>query len=109
MLPRRAIGLWMACLTCWLRTAGDTKAAQTVAPDVATPLTQASSVRSLSPEQAARGLPVQVRGVVTFVFNSRSCFVQDASAGIFVGNGVEAPGLAPGDLVRVKGASDPGE
>ncbi len=109
MLPRRAIGLWMACLTCWLRTAGDTRAAQTLAPDVATPLTQAGSVRNLSPEQAARAIPVQVRGVVTFVFNSRSCFVQDSSAGIFVGNGVEAPGLSPGDLVEVKGVSDPGE
>lgn len=72
-------------------------------------ITNAAYVRSLSPEGAAQRLPVRIEGVVTFSFNPRSCFVQDESAGIYVGNGVEAPALSAGDLVRVEGVSDPGD
>ncbi|HZQ47787.1 MAG TPA: PAS domain S-box protein, partial [Verrucomicrobiae bacterium] len=36
-------------------------------------------------------------------------FIQDDSAGIFVGNGEELPVLTPGDVVEVEGASGPGE
>jgi PAS domain S-box-containing protein len=73
------------------------------------PLTSAASVRSLSPERAAQQLPVRLEGVVTFVFDPRSWFVQDASAGIYVGNGVDVSSLSPGDLVQVDGVSDPGD
>jgi PAS domain S-box-containing protein len=73
------------------------------------PITSVAAVRSLTPEQAAGHLPVRLQGVVTFVFNSRSWFIQDASAGIYVGNGTEAPSLAAGDIVLVEGVSDPGD
>ena len=73
------------------------------------PITIASAVRDLLPEEAAKRLPVRLRGVATFVFDRHSCFVQDNSAGIFVGNGVELPVLTPGDVVEVEGVSEPGE
>jgi PAS domain S-box-containing protein len=50
-----------------------------------------------------------LQGVVTFIFNPRSFFLQDQSAGIYVGNGIEAPSLSPGDSVLVEGVSDPGD
>jgi PAS domain S-box-containing protein len=78
-----------------------------------TPITNASIIRSMAPEQAARRLPVRFQGVVTYVFdprsNPRSCFVQDQFAGIFVGNGVEVPAISAGDVVLVEGVSDPGD
>jgi PAS domain S-box-containing protein len=72
-------------------------------------ITEVSAVRSLTPEQAARRLPVRLHGVVTYVFNPRSCFIQDQTAGIYVGNGTETPSLSAGDIVSVEGVSDPGD
>ncbi|MFO1513956.1 MAG: hypothetical protein U1F83_13735 [Verrucomicrobiota bacterium] len=54
-------------------------------------------------------MPVRITGVVTYVFDRRACFVQDRSAGIFVGNGEEFPDLSIGDVVVVEGVSGPGE
>jgi PAS domain S-box-containing protein len=73
------------------------------------PLTNAAAVRGLTSEQAARGVTVRLQGIVTFSFNPRSCFVQDSSAGIYVGNGIEGPASKPGDIVLVEGVSDPGD
>src|SRR5512138_2816608 len=51
----------------------------------ATALTSAAQVRALSPEEAERGRPVRLHGVVTyFVPTSTTLAVQDATAGIFV-------------------------
>ncbi len=72
-------------------------------------ITNAAAVRGLSAAEAARQFPVQLRGVATYVFDARSCFVQDETAGIFVGNGAETPGISSGDLVILEGVSDPGE
>lgn len=72
-------------------------------------LTNAAAVRDLPVEQAARKLPVRLRGVATYVFDGRSCFVQDESAGIFVGNGVQISPLEVGDIVLLEGVSGPGE
>jgi hypothetical protein len=47
-------------------------------------LTHADQVRQLSPEQAAMGYPVHIRGVVTDDVPAPDFFVQDASAGISV-------------------------
>src|SRR5215471_13396503 len=69
-------------------------------------LTNAAAVRTLTPEQAGQRLPVQFQGIVTFVFNQRSCFVQDKTAGIYVGDGQETPTLSPGDLVQVEGITE---
>jgi PAS domain S-box-containing protein len=74
-----------------------------------TVITNVATVRSLKPVVAAEQLPVRLTGVVTYVFDRRSCFVQDQSAGIFVGNGEEFPDLSIGDVVTVQGVSGPGE
>lgn len=73
-------------------------------------LTTAAEVRGLSPEAAARSLPVRLRGVVTFWrddFYAR--FVQDGTAGIYVGAASNTPPLVPGQLVEVEGITSPGE
>src|SRR5262249_45822597 len=72
-------------------------------------LNSVATIRGLAPEEAAKHLPVRLEGVVTFVFNTRSWFIQDRSAGIYVGNGVEAPPLSVGDVVTLEGVSDPGD
>ncbi len=68
-------------------------------------------VRQLTPEQAARGYPVRVHGVVTCYMHKDvppGLFVQDATGGIYV---AVAPGYGPfkpGQVVTVEGISDPG-
>lgn len=64
-------------------------------------LTRAIDVRSLSVEDAAKGLPVELRGVVVF-FEPASVFIQDETSTIYfrpdaLGN------LQVGDVVEVKG------
>ena len=73
-------------------------------------LTHADQIRQLSPEEAALGYPVRVRGVITNNVPAPDYFVQDSTAGIYVeGN------LSPkfehkwGDLVEVEGITGPGK
>jgi len=99
----------------WLATAlvvvafGPWAGAQSNSVESLKVITNAASVRSLKPAEAARQLPVRLQGVVTYVFDRRACFVQDQTAGIFVGNGEEFPDLSIGDVVVVQGVSGPGE
>lgn len=72
-------------------------------------LTNAAMVRDLSTEVAEQRLPVRLRGVVTFSFDTNSCFVQDATAGIYVGNGQSFTALTVGDVIVVDGVSGPGD
>lgn len=74
-----------------------------------TRLTTAKEVLDLSAEQAKQGLPVQVRGVVTYTDPTWAgqFFVQDGTGGVFVGySGKGAPDV--GALVEVTGRSHPG-
>ena len=73
-------------------------------------LTHADQVRRLSPEEAALGYPVRIRGVVTDDVPSPDFFVQDATAGIYV-EGSPAPKFAHhwGDLVELEGTTGPGK
>jgi signal transduction histidine kinase len=73
------------------------------------PLTQARDVLALSADQAMRGRPVRVRGVVTYTNPSWAgqYFVQDETGGIFVGHSGNTP-PAVGQLVEVRGKSHPG-
>jgi PAS domain S-box-containing protein len=61
------------------------------------------------PTEAQRAFPARLKGVVTFSFSGQSFFVQDESAGIYIGSKTEGPLLKPGDLVLVEGVSDPGD
>lgn len=70
----------------------------------------AEQVRSLTPEQAAKHLPVRLKGVVTFYDNVLFYqFVQDETAGIYLQGMAGMPVLKPGELVEVEGFTSPGE
>ena len=67
-------------------------------------------LKSLSVDAAAKQIPVDIKGKVTFVDSSASIlFVQDATAGAYVDIHNQVTDLRPGDLVNVKGVSNPGE
>lgn len=72
-------------------------------------ITNVAIVRDLPPKEAGLGLPIRLRGVVTFVYDTNHCFIQGRSSGIFVGDGVSVQHFAPGDLVLVKGVSQAGD
>jgi hypothetical protein len=73
-------------------------------------LLTAAQVRGLTPQQAAQGLPVKLKGVVTFCdegLNSR--FVQDGTAGIyFTSLKTNMPALTAGQTVEIEGFTSPG-
>jgi signal transduction histidine kinase len=76
-------------------------------------LTTAAQVQRLNREEAARGYPVKIRGVVPFVSaNLSSLVVQDSTRAIFVtyyprGWGTDLP--QPGDYWEVEGTSNPAD
>src|SRR5581483_10099017 len=74
------------------------------------PIHTAQAVRQLGKEQADAHRAVQLRGVVTFfdeVLYSR--FIQDETAGIYLRESTNTPGLQPGQLVEVSGTTSSGE
>jgi signal transduction histidine kinase len=73
-------------------------------------LLHADQVRRLTPEQAALGYPVRVRGVITMDAPAPDFFVQDETAGIFV-EGSISPKFAHliGQFVEVEGITGPGK
>ena len=73
-------------------------------------LRTAEAVRRLTAEQAERGYPVRLRGVVSF-FNQTlfSRFVQDDTAGIYLQDWPNPPALAPGQIIEVAGKTSAGE
>jgi signal transduction histidine kinase len=72
-------------------------------------LTTAVQILSLTHDQSAQKIPVLVTGVVTLAPTNwdGKFFVQDAGAGVFV-ESTNKPGPSPGDLVQVRGFSNPG-
>ena len=97
--------IFQVCLHGWLVVCGTCQLAR--ADNQV--LTCAGDVLNLPAEVAKLGLPVRLRGVVTYTEQSWAgqFFMQDATAGIFVGHsGKEAP--QPGQVVDVSGTSHPG-
>ncbi len=73
-------------------------------------LTHADQIRRLSPEQAALGYPVRIRGVVTDDVPAPDFFVQDATAGIYVEGSTEPRFIHHwGELVEIQGITGPGK
>ena len=67
-------------------------------------------LKSLSVETAAKDIPVDIRGTVTFIDRSWSLlFVQDATAGAYVNVHNGSPDVEAGDVVEVRGFSGPGD
>ena len=72
------------------------------------PLTRVKQIHGLSAEQAAAGLPVRIRGVVTITSAWRdSFFIQDESGGVAVERLEHAP-VHAGERVEVTGVTRPG-
>jgi hypothetical protein len=104
-----AQALAAGALTLWL--AGSAPWAASAQPETAPGVLQsASEIRRLTPEQAAKQLPVRLRGVVTFRDEGLySRFVQDATAGIYVQEMTNMPSFVAGQMVEVEGVTGPGE
>ena len=75
------------------------------------PLLQtADAVRRLSKSEAARGYPVSLEAVVTFSDSDlRYLFVQDPTGGIFVTPAGNKMNVHPGQRIRIRGLSSPGD
>jgi PAS domain S-box-containing protein len=107
----------LACSIVW--TLGATALAapfasgQRVAPNqpAALPvLTRVEQIRKLSPDQAARGYPVRLRGVVTYGdLNQLDLFVQDSTGGIYVDPGQLKVPLYSGQDVGIQGVTGAGD
>ncbi|HEX5218045.1 MAG TPA: sensor histidine kinase [Verrucomicrobiae bacterium] len=70
----------------------------------------AAEVRGLTVQQAQEGLPVRLRGTVTFFDEALfSRFIQDDTAGIYLRESTAIPPLQPGQVVEVVGTTSPGE
>lgn len=68
----------------------------------------AIDLRKLQPEQAEKGLPVELQGTVVFLESPNgSVLIQDSSAGTFF-RGPRENDLKIGDQLEVKGVSTPG-
>lgn len=79
-------------------------------PELLAILTSIEEVRSLSEEEASRGYPVKVQGVVTYCDGEWHCmFVQDKTAGIYVSLHGEYRQFEAGQWVEVNGYSAPGD
>ena len=80
------------------------------APQPLPVLTRADQVRRLTPEQAAQGYRVRIRGVITDDVPAPDFFVQDSYAGIYVeGSKLHSFAHHFGDLVEVEGITGPGK
>lgn len=72
-------------------------------------MTSAAEIRRLTPEEAAEGRPVRVRGVVTFVDPGRTVFFQDHTGGAFLKVAKRVPPhLTSGHEIEVTGVTYPG-
>ena len=74
-------------------------------------LTKIMELRKLSPQEASRGYPVHITGVITFWdLSTYHHFVQDETAGVYVqlGRVDNVALLRPGQKVEVRGFSGPG-
>lgn len=97
-------------LAAGLLWAWATVALHAQSPSTGPVFTNAAQVRQLSEEDAARELPVRLRGVVTFFReNLFSRFLQDQTAGIYLAQAAGEPSLRPGQLVEIEGTTRSGQ
>jgi signal transduction histidine kinase len=71
-------------------------------------LTRVAQILELSPQQARAGLPVNIRGTVTYYDHGLLLFVQDETAGIFVYYMGDRLPMRPGQAVQVTGFTSQG-
>jgi signal transduction histidine kinase len=71
-------------------------------------LTTIEQIYQLGLDEAARGYPVKIRGVITSPLESDSAIIQDSTRGIYLSIGKPIP-LHPGDYCEVEGVTGPYE
>jgi signal transduction histidine kinase len=101
---RLRIAAVIVILACSVNTSAQT------ATKTLTIFTHADQIRRLSPEQAALGYPVRIRGVVTMDAPAPDFFIQDETAGIYV-EGSISPTFTHllGEFVEIEGVTGPGK
>jgi signal transduction histidine kinase len=73
-------------------------------------LTRAEQIRKLRPEEAAKGYPVKIRGVITMDAPAPDFFVQDGTAGIYVeGDTSQRFVHTLARFVEIEGVTGPGK
>src|SRR5689334_20144293 len=77
-------------------------------PSQAPTITNAAQLLALPPEQAALGLPVRLRGMVTYYEPPLLLFVQDETGGVFVYDTGPSRDVKSGQYVEVTGLSNQG-
>ena len=94
------------CLLCFLACAVAEQPSGKRLPAI----TRADEIRGLTPEQAAEGYPVRIRGVITMDAPEPDFFIQDATAGVFV-EGSVSPQYPHrlGQRVELVGVTGPGK
>ena len=87
---------------------GETTAAADVNTLALPLLTAASAVRELKPQEARRGYPLRIQGVVTGVQPDRQAFViQDSTVGLYVDSSTRRFDLPDvGDFLEIEGVTD---
>ena len=105
---RKPVGICF--LAAWVLAAAGTGSA-TAAPAGSSPFATVEQVREITPEQADKHYAVHLRGVVTFSdWNAdRGLFLQDQTAGIYVGLEESAGDLPVGEEVEVEGTTAAGD
>jgi signal transduction histidine kinase len=100
---------WNLILVSILIATSGSLSAQTHSDALPT-ITSADEIRKLSPDEAARGYPVRIRGVIICDVPAPDFFVQDATAGIYVeGDTAKRLPHVLGQLVEVFGVTGPGK
>lgn len=73
-------------------------------------ITRIDQIRRMTPEEAQRGYPTRIRGVVTYYnMSTDDLFIQDSTAGIWVDSDHAKPDLHVGEFVEVEGESGVGD
>lgn len=79
-------------------------------PDSLPTLTNADQIRLLSAEEAARGYPVRIQGVIICDIPTPDFFIEDATAGVYVeGDAVHRFPHVLGQEVELTGVTGPGK
>src|SRR6185503_13537806 len=89
---------------------GSSISAPAQVPKVPAIFVRVDQIRRLSPEQAAIGYPVHIRGVITMDAPAPDFFIQDETAGIYV-EGSVSPRFSHilGQYVEIDGVTGPGK
>ena len=107
---RRIRGLCVASIAAFFIFAFRADVSAESLPRALHTLARADQIRNLSVEEAAKGYPVRIRGVITMDAPAPDFFIQDATAGIYV-EGSVSPKYRHvlGELVELEGITGPGK